>query len=202
MVPLQSVCLLFVALGALAVVVTQDVVRQAILFSIYGFSLVVLFVIFQAPDVALSALVVGGIAYPLVLVSALAAVMLLVIGLNVVSHGFITPGGGFQGGVILASAFAVVFLTVEYRAYREIATTSFGEPVEAFGAGAYVGLGLVALGFGLSFLQNFMELGIPGRLSSGGSAIFVNFSSALAVFGGFLVIFSEYIEENMRERHQ
>ena len=135
-------------------------------------------------------------------VGALAAVMLLVIGLNVVSHGFITPGGGFQGGVILASAFAVVFLTVEYRAYREIATTSFGEPVEAFGAGAYVGLGLVALGFGLSFLQNFMELGIPGRLSSGGSAIFVNFSSALAVFGGFLVIFSEYIEENMRERHQ
>jgi len=74
MVPLQSVCLLFVALGALAVVVTQDVVRQAILFSIYGFSLVVLFVIFQAPDVALSALVVGGIAYPLVLVSAIARV--------------------------------------------------------------------------------------------------------------------------------
>jgi len=47
-----------------------------------------------------------------------------------------------------------------------------------------------------------MELGIPGRLNSGGSAILVNLSSALAVSGGFLVIFSEYIEENMRERHQ
>jgi uncharacterized MnhB-related membrane protein len=74
MVPLQSVCLLFVACGALAVVLARDLVRQAIVFSLYGFSLVLLFVVFQAPDVALSALVVGGIAYPLVLVSAIARV--------------------------------------------------------------------------------------------------------------------------------
>jgi energy-converting hydrogenase B subunit D len=74
MVPLQSACLLFVACGALAVALARDLVRQAILFSLYGFSLVLLFVIFQAPDVALSALVVGGIAYPLVLVSAIARV--------------------------------------------------------------------------------------------------------------------------------
>lgn len=74
MAPLQSVCLLFVAAGALAVVLARDVVRQAIIFSVYGFSLVVLFLVFQAPDVALSALVVSGIAYPLVLVSAIARV--------------------------------------------------------------------------------------------------------------------------------
>jgi energy-converting hydrogenase B subunit D len=74
MVPLQSVSLLFVAAGGLAVVLARDIVRQAILFSLYGFALVVLFVVFQAPDVALSALVVSGIAYPLVLVSAIARV--------------------------------------------------------------------------------------------------------------------------------
>ena len=74
MVPLQAVALLFVAAGGLAVVLARDVVRQAILFSIYGFSLVLLFLVFQAPDVALSALVVSGIAYPLVLVAAIARV--------------------------------------------------------------------------------------------------------------------------------
>jgi energy-converting hydrogenase B subunit D len=74
MVPLQSVTLLFAALGATAVVLARDLVRQAILFSVYGFALVLLFVVFQAPDVALSALVVSGIAYPLVLVSAIARV--------------------------------------------------------------------------------------------------------------------------------
>jgi uncharacterized MnhB-related membrane protein len=73
-VPLQSVALLFVALGALLVVLARDVVRQALLISLYGFSLVVLFVVFQAPDVALSALVVSAVAYPLVLVGAIARV--------------------------------------------------------------------------------------------------------------------------------
>jgi len=73
-IPLQSVAILFSAAGALCVVLARDVIRQAILFSLYGFSLVVLFVVYQAPDVALSALVVSGIAYPLVLVSAIARV--------------------------------------------------------------------------------------------------------------------------------
>jgi energy-converting hydrogenase B subunit D len=49
-------------------------VRQAMLLSIYGFGLVALFLIFQAPDVALSELVVSGLAYPLVLVGAIARV--------------------------------------------------------------------------------------------------------------------------------
>jgi uncharacterized MnhB-related membrane protein len=74
MVPLQVVAILFVALGATAVVLSRDIVRQAIVLSIYGFGLAVLFVVYQAPDVALSAIVVGGIAYPLVLVSAIARV--------------------------------------------------------------------------------------------------------------------------------
>jgi uncharacterized MnhB-related membrane protein len=77
MVPLQVVAMVFVALGALGVVLARDLARQAIVFSLYGFGLVVLFLVFQAPDVALSALVVSGIAYPLVLVSAIARVRAL-----------------------------------------------------------------------------------------------------------------------------
>jgi energy-converting hydrogenase B subunit D len=74
MVPLQLIVILFVALGAVGVVAARDLVRQAIVFSLYGFGLVILFLVFQAPDVALSALVVSGIAYPLVLVGAIARV--------------------------------------------------------------------------------------------------------------------------------
>lgn len=74
MIPLQLVTIVFVGLGAVAVVASRDVVRQAITFSVYGFGLVLLFLIYQAPDVALSALVVSGIAYPLVLVGAIARV--------------------------------------------------------------------------------------------------------------------------------
>ena len=77
MIPLQLVSMLFVAFGALAVVLARDIVRQAIVLSIYGFALATLFLVFQAPDVALSSLVVSGIAYPLVLVGAIARVRAL-----------------------------------------------------------------------------------------------------------------------------
>jgi multicomponent Na+:H+ antiporter subunit B len=132
---------------------------------------------------------------------AVAAIVCFLIALNVVSHGFVTPGGGFQGGVILAASFALIFLAIEYHAYARLAPSTFWEPVEAFGAGAYVGLGLISFAFGLAFLENFMELGVPGRLSSGGSAILVNISSSLAVAGGFVVIFGEYLQEDMAARY-
>jgi multicomponent Na+:H+ antiporter subunit B len=132
----------------------------------------------------------------------LTAVATLLLALYVVSHGFITPGGGFQGGVVIAASFALVFLTVEYHAYARLAPSKLAEPLESFGAGAYVGLGLLAFAFGLAFLQNFIDLGVTGRLRSGGSAALVNWASALAVAGGFLVIFSEYLEENMAARYR
>jgi multicomponent Na+:H+ antiporter subunit B len=131
----------------------------------------------------------------------LAAVATMLAGLNLVAHGFITPGGGFQGGVVLAASLVLVFLCVDYTRYARLSSSAVTEPVESFGAGAYVGLGLVSFAFGLAFLENFMELGVYGRLSSGGSAILVNWSSALAVAGGFLVVFGEYLQENMALRH-
>lgn len=48
--------------------------RQAMLASIYGLALGVLFFVFQAPDVALSQTVVGAVALPLMILLALAKV--------------------------------------------------------------------------------------------------------------------------------
>lgn len=70
MIPLQIAILVLVGLGATAVVLVRDIVRQAILASVYGLCLVVLFIVFQAPDVGLSELVVGSIGFPLVVVVA------------------------------------------------------------------------------------------------------------------------------------
>ena len=71
MIPLQVVAIVLTALGATLVVLVRDLVRQAILLSFYGIGLTALFVVFQAPDVALSELVVGTIGYPIVLVAAI-----------------------------------------------------------------------------------------------------------------------------------
>lgn len=68
MIPLQLAILLVVAVAGTAVVLSRDPLRQAVVNGAYGLVLTLLFVVFQAPDVALSMLVVGSIALPLVLV--------------------------------------------------------------------------------------------------------------------------------------
>ena len=72
MIPLQVVALALVGLAALAVVAVRDPLRQTLVLGLYGLTLVVLFVIFQAPDVALSELVVSSVAFPFILLTALA----------------------------------------------------------------------------------------------------------------------------------
>ena len=70
----QALALLLVALGALGVVTSREPTGQAIAASFYGLLLAVLFFAFQAPDVALSQIVVGAIATPLMILLALAKV--------------------------------------------------------------------------------------------------------------------------------
>jgi energy-converting hydrogenase B subunit D len=72
MIPLQAAVICLVAVGALAVVLTRDLVRLAMASSLYALLLVVLFLVLQAPDVALSELVVGAVGFPLVIVVAVA----------------------------------------------------------------------------------------------------------------------------------
>jgi uncharacterized MnhB-related membrane protein len=72
LVPLQAMTLSIVALGATAVVLARDPLRQIVVNGLYGLALVVLFTVFAAPDVALSMLVVGTVGYPLVVLVAVA----------------------------------------------------------------------------------------------------------------------------------
>ena len=57
--------------AALAVVLTDNLIRLAMMASFYTLTLVIFFLLLQAPDVALSELVVGTIAYPVVLLVAI-----------------------------------------------------------------------------------------------------------------------------------
>lgn len=72
MIPLQVVVIALVAAAGLAVVLTRDLVRLAMVSSVFAVLLVVLFLILQAPDVALSELVVGAFGLPIVIAVAVA----------------------------------------------------------------------------------------------------------------------------------
>ncbi len=77
MIVLETAVFLLVAAGGTAVVLTRDPLDQAIVASFYGLVLGIMFLVFQAPDVALSQIAVGAVALPLMIVLALAKVRAL-----------------------------------------------------------------------------------------------------------------------------
>jgi multicomponent Na+:H+ antiporter subunit B len=119
----------------------------------------------------------------------------LLVGLWIVAFGFVTPGGGFQGGVIVAGAALLVFLVSSLRDWEPFGDERALDPLEGIGAGGYVIVGLAALVSGLPFLTNLLGPGIPGTLQSGGTALFVNWAVALEVSAALLILFSEFLEE-------
>jgi multicomponent Na+:H+ antiporter subunit B len=120
---------------------------------------------------------------------------LLVLGLYVVAHGYLTPGGGFQGGVVLASAFALVYLAGDYHSYRRLTSIPLLDLVEGGGAGGYAVIGIVSILLGSAFLHNFGPLGTTGKLASSGSIPFLNVASALEVSAAFVLLFTEFLDE-------
>jgi len=65
---------LLVAVSALGVVRTKDPLAQSVAVSFYGLVLALMFFLHQAPDVALSQIVVGAVALPLMIVLALSRI--------------------------------------------------------------------------------------------------------------------------------
>jgi energy-converting hydrogenase B subunit D len=68
---LQAIILIFLALATPGVVLTREPLKQTIAVSFYGILFALLFVIFQAPDVALSQITIGAVILPLMLLLAL-----------------------------------------------------------------------------------------------------------------------------------
>jgi energy-converting hydrogenase B subunit D len=64
--------LLLVVIGGTLVVFVRDEASQPIVVSLFGLILALMFFIFQAPDVALSQIVVGAVGLPLMLLLAIA----------------------------------------------------------------------------------------------------------------------------------
>jgi energy-converting hydrogenase B subunit D len=71
---LQVTILVLVAAGGTAVVAIRDPLRQAMVVSLFGILLAILFFVLQAPDVALSEIVVGAVAFPLMVLLSLAKI--------------------------------------------------------------------------------------------------------------------------------
>jgi multicomponent Na+:H+ antiporter subunit B len=121
-------------------------------------------------------------------------------GLYMISHGAVSPGGGFQGGVILATAPLSVYLAAEARTFQRIAPKTLTEIGESLGASGYALLGLAGLVAGVTFLGNVLPLGRPGEVNGAGNIQALNLIVGLEVATAFVVLLTAFIEEALRRR--
>jgi multicomponent Na+:H+ antiporter subunit B len=124
----------------------------------------------------------------------------VVIGVYIVTHGHLTPGGGFQGGVILASALLLVYLAGKYVAMRRVSPIPLVEAWEAAGAAGFALIGLGGLIFSGVYLENFIDLGTPKMLLSAGDIPLLNIAVGLEVAGAFTLIFIEFLDQALLVR--
>lgn len=91
--------------------------------------------------------------------------LLMTIGFYIIFHGHLTPGGGFQGGVILAAAFFLPLLA------RPGARLHHGmlSVIEGFAGSSFILIGLAALSEGEAFLQPMLVQDTLGQLVSAGT---------------------------------
>lgn len=130
-----------------------------------------------------------------VLTCRLMATALFLLGVYVILHGTVTPGGGFQGGAIAASSFVLVYLGDGYRAWRRMLHSEVLAAVEGCGGLAFVLAAAIPLALGFAALQNVLPLGHWKDLYSGGLMVVINAAVGVAVIGSFGVLLLEFMEE-------
>lgn len=117
--------------------------------------------------------------------------LIVLLGAYVMANGHLTPGGGFQGGAILASGVLLALLARPSRRFGHALIAR----VESLSGLAYVGLGVLGLMFAGGFLDNdLLPLGRFGALASAGIIPLISVLIGLKVGAEFASIL-ESLEE-------
>jgi len=124
----------------------------------------------------------------------------MIYGLYVIAHGHLTPGGGFQGGAVVASSLAMILV-----AYGSVWVVGRIKEkhlsvLESLGAIGFIALAFLGLVFGVAFFNNFLAGNdfifgtIPptgsvlANINTGGVLPLMNFAVGLKVIAGLFVI--------------
>ncbi len=122
----------------------------------------------------------------------------IVMGWFLVTHAQSDPSGGFQGGVVLTTAVALVYLGGQYLRFRRLSPVELLDALEAVGAGGFVAVGLGVLASGFAYLADVLPPGaVPGAVDAGGTIPLISLCVGIEVCSAFLLILSELLEQSL-----
>jgi multicomponent Na+:H+ antiporter subunit B len=119
----------------------------------------------------------------------------LLVGLYVVAHGQLSPGGGFQGGVVVATAVHLLYVAADYRALERVRPLGLYGRGDAAGEAAYVVTGAAAALAGPAFLANVLPFGTFNTLSSSGTVVILNAAVGMEVACGVVVLLAGFLDQ-------
>ncbi|MBW8793722.1 MAG: sodium:proton antiporter [Streptomyces sp.] len=120
----------------------------------------------------------------------------LVTGLYVIAHGQLSPGGGFQGGVVAATALHLLYLGADYGALERVRPIGVFEVTDSLAACSYLVLGLAGVLAGTAFLANtLLPYGTFNTLSSGGTVPLLNAAIGMEVASAVVVLLARFLDQ-------
>jgi len=122
----------------------------------------------------------------------------LVMGWFLTTHAQTDPSGGFQGGVVMATAVILVYLGGQFLVFERLSPIDVADAAEAVGAGGFVLVGLGALMAGAAYLADFLPLGSPaGAVDASGTIALISFFVGVEVAMAFVLIANELLEQTI-----
>jgi multicomponent Na+:H+ antiporter subunit B len=127
----------------------------------------------------------------------LLAPFIMLCGLYIVTHGHYLPGGGFQGGVLLAVSFILLILGEGAQRCKKIMPDHWQMTLISLGALIFLAIGLWPMAFGGKYLDYglipFLSLAVPYVRYF--MILFVEIAIAITVMGVLYAIFIHTIDE-------
>lgn len=136
-------------------------------------------------------------------ISSITFPFITIYGLYVIAHGHLTPGGGFQGGAIVASGCIMILVAYgsEWTMSKiEQKHLSIDQTLESIGAISFIVLALLGLVFGVAFFNNFLAGtdflfgvipptgSVLANIDTGGVLPLMNFAVGMKVIAGLFGI--------------
>lgn len=118
-----------------------------------------------------------------------------IVGVDLVAHGHVTPGGGFQGGVVLATGLHLLYVSGSYQALQSVRPLRAFEVAEAVGAAAFACLGIAGVITAASFLADVLPNSSFGQLFSAGTVPLLNGAVGLEVASGVIVLLAKFLDQ-------